>query len=180
MKREPKRFQLRRHCDRARLHCEERESQIQQKVVKPFEFFYGNLKRQIREKCFRPHATNSLEVRTIGATWFGNMLVIMRGLTFELGSFGGGRENRKEVSRSGRVNRSEGLILGGRCSGGSVWVLRFLGGGGFFRGLNEVLGVLLVFGFNVVDRSDRLQDHRPRSRFAHGVIRLAGVNTKAG
>lgn len=83
------------------------------------------------------------------------------------------------VSRvRGGINRCKGLILGRLCSGRSVRVLRFLGGGGSSRGLDEVIGILLVLGFNVEDRPDRLQSRRPRGRYADAVERLAGVNTE--
>jgi len=86
----------------------------------------------------------------------------------------------RNIERFCGVNGGVGLIFRGLNPGGPVRVLRFLGGGSPRR-LDEVFGVLLMFGLDIVDRPDGLHGRRPgRRSVADAIERLTGVNAEVG
>jgi len=115
-----------------------------------------------------------------------NRSAITFALTFEpcartrLGGSGFNRDNVRNIGRFCGVNGGIGLIFRSLNPGGPVRILRFLSSGSS-RGLDEILGVLLMFRLDIVDGADSLHGGRPRGwSIADAIERLAGVNAEVG
>lgn len=89
------------------------------------------------------------------------------------------RTNSGNMGLSGRMDRRVGLIVGSLRSIGSVRILWLLYGG-FPRWLDQVFGVLLVLGSDIVNGANSLQSDRPGCRPADRVEGLTGVDTEGG